>query len=90
MTATDPPDGMLIVPGSLSPTQVVDLKRRWPLQGRCGTCRRWSPWSDAGGDGSCDLPREPGSPVRLTDGGGLTTRIDFTCAWHETGGEPVR
>lgn len=51
------------------------------LLGRCGSCSRWAPIDL--GSGVCSLPGTVGGPTSLSDPGGLYTRIDFSCAWHE-------
>lgn len=51
------------------------------LLGRCGSCSRWSPIDL--GSGTCDLPSQTSGPMALSDPGGLYTRIDFSCGWHE-------
>lgn len=51
------------------------------LFNRCGSCRYWSRYNL--GSGHCELPSERNAPVGLTDGGGIETRIDFGCLWHD-------
>lgn len=52
------------------------------LAGRCGSCRLWGTQYELG-TGYCELPGQPNAPMRGSDYGGVVTRIDFGCLWHE-------
>ena len=53
------------------------------LASRCGSCRFWGTQYELG-TGYCELPNQPGAPIRGGDyGNSVVTRIDFGCLWHE-------